>query len=311
MSELPLSFGPIRSELSVPGNDLRKIEKALTLDADAIFLDLEDSVAPNRKEAARAVVGEALSHFDWGRLPRAVRVNGIGTRWCYADLIAVVEGAGHSVDKVVVPKVRSVGDIAFVDRLLSQLEQQIGRSEPIRIEVQIEDAIGLIAVREIAQASARVTELTFGQGDFAAATGMPAAGIGVADQWDAAVNGDRWLFPRQTIVFAAKAASVRAVNGPYAAFRDHQGFRDYCRMSRAIGFAGVWCIHPDQIVIANETFAPTADEIEQAKATIAALDEGWSDSRGAVSHESVMVDEASVRMARSILDAASQIAQRE
>jgi citrate lyase beta subunit len=311
MSELPVSFGPIRSELSVPGNDLRRIEKALSLDADAIFLDLEDSVAPDRKESARAVVGEALSRFDWGRLPRAVRVNGIGTRWCYADLIAVVEGAEHSVDKVVVPKVRSAGDIAFIDRMLSQLEQQMGRSELIRIEVQIEDAAGLMAVREIAHASARITELTFGQGDFAAATGMPAAGIGVPDQWDAAAIGDRWLFPRQTIVFAAKAAGLRAVNGPYAAFRDQQGFLDYCRMSRAIGFAGVWCIHPDQIAIANETFAPTVYEIEQATATIAALDEGWSDSRGAVSHESLMVDEASVRMARSILDAASRIAQRE
>ena len=306
-----MSFGLNRSELSVPGNDLRKIEKALSLDVDAIFLDLEDSVAPNQKDTARAVVGEALSRFEWGRLPRAVRVNGIGTRWCYADLIAVIAGADHSVDKVVVPKVRSAGDIAFIDRLLSQLEQQIGRSEPIRIEVQIEDAAGLMAIREIAQASGRISELTFGQGDFAAATGMPAAGIGVADQWDAAAKGDRWLFPRQTIVFAAKAVGLRAVNGPYAAFQDHQGFLDYCRMSRAIGFAGVWCIHPDQIEIANETFAPTPDEVEQAKATVAALDEGWSDSRGAVSHDSVMIDEASVRMARSILDAASQIAQRE
>jgi citrate lyase beta subunit len=310
MSESAAVNGPIRSQLSVPGGDLRKIEKSLRSDADAVFLDLEDSVAPDHKAAARATVVEALSRLEWGRLAQAVRVNGISTPWCYQDLIALVE-SGNALQKVVVPKVTSAGDVAFVDRLLGQLERQFGRAEPIRLEVQIEDAAGLMALREIARASDRITELTFGQGDFAAATGMPAVDIGVTDEWDAAVHGDRWLYPRQMIVFAAAAMSLRALNGPYAAYRDQNGFRDYCRMSRALGFAGVWCIHPDQIGIANEIFAPTPAEIERARSTIAIMEAGWSEGRGAVSRETVMIDEAVVRMARSILAMADSIASRK
>lgn len=311
MSEQAIGAGPIRSQLSVPGGDLRKIEKALRSEADAVFLDLEDSVAPDQKDAARSTVVEALADLEWGRLTRAVRINGIGSPWCYQDLVAVVKGAGGRLQKVVVPKVSSAGDVAFVDRLLGQLEQQVAQTESIRIEVQIEDAAGLMAIREIATASDRISEITFGQGDFAAATGMPAADIGVADAWDSAVSGDRWLYPRQTIVFAARAAGVRALNGPYAAFRDHDGFQRYCRMSRALGFAGVWCIHPDQIAIANESFAPTAEEIEHARRIVATLEAGWSKGQGAVSRDAVMIDEAVIRMARSILATADRLSKRE
>ena len=246
MSRSAASLMPIRSELSVPGDDARKIQRALTGDADAIFLDLEDAVAPDRKVAARNVVIEALTQFDWGRLPRAVRVNGVNSPWFFRDLIEIGT-AVHDLAKFVIPKVGSVADVMFIDRLLSQIEREIGRTGPIALELQIEDAKGLSAIREIAGASSRVRELTFGQGDFAAATGMPAAEIGVADEWDQAVSGDRWLVPRQSVVFGARSAGARALNGPYAAYRDDAGFRAYCRMSRGLGFDGVWCIHPGQI----------------------------------------------------------------
>jgi citrate lyase subunit beta/citryl-CoA lyase len=289
---------PIRSELSVPGGDLRKIEKALSLDADAIFLDLEDSVGFDQKDAARATVIEALTDLSWGRLQKAVRVNGLVTPWHEPDLAEVVRSAGSTLGKIVVPKVTSVEDIARVADRLSALEQEIGRVQPIRIEIQIEDAAGLMAIREIVASSERISEVTFGQGDFAAATRMPAADIGVTDEWDRVVNGDRWLFPRQTIVFAARSKGLNALNGPYAAYKDGDGFRAYCRMSRALGFDGVWCIHPNQVPIANEEFIPNEADIARAEATIAALDAGGT---GAVGRDAVMIDAASVRMARSVL----------
>jgi citrate lyase subunit beta/citryl-CoA lyase len=311
MSQHDAMSQPIRSELSVPGGDRRKIEKALESDADAVFLDLEDSVAPDQKDAARDVVVRALSELDWGRLPKAVRVNAPSTKWCYRDLIEVIEGAGTDLDKVVVPKVRSAADIWFVHRLLAQLELQVCPTDPIRIEVQIEDAAGLMSLREIAGASSRISELTFGQGDFAAATGMPAADIGVVDEWDNFVDGDRWLLPRQMIVFAARAAGIRALNGPYAAYQHGEGFRGYCLMSRALGFDGVWCIHPNQIAIANDAFAPSPEQIERASRTVSALSDAWSGGRGAVNRDGVMIDEATVRMARSLLASAERIEQRK
>lgn len=311
MSDSTAIPGPIRSQLSVPGGDVRKTEKAIRSNADAMFLDLEDAVAPGQKEVARSIVVDSLTSLEWGRMPRAVRVNGLDTPWCYQDVIAVVVGGGRELQKIVVPKVSSAGDVAFVDRLLSQLEQQIGRTEPIRLEIQIENAAGMMAIREIASASNRIVELTFGQGDFAAATGMPAADIGVTDEWDTAVGGDRWLAPRQTIVIAAAAFGLRALNGPYAAYRDRDGFRAYCRMSRALGFAGVWCIHPDQIDIANQAFAPSVAEIERARTTIAVMEAGWSEGRGAISRDAIMIDEAVIRMARSVLAIAERIDRRK
>jgi citrate lyase beta subunit len=299
---------PIRSELSIPAADRRKIAKGIAGEADAVFLDLEDSVPPNQKSAAREVVVDAIQTLDWGRLPKAVRVNAVSTSWCFRDLIAV---AGSGVDKIVLPKVQSAGDITFADRLLNQVEREIGRADPIAIEAQIEDASGLAAIELIAGASSRITELTFGQGDFAAATGMPAVDIGVGDEWDQAVEGDRWLYPRQRIVFAARAAGLRALNGPYAAFRDGNGFRAYCRMSRSLGFAGVWCIHPDQIAIANELFAPTPAEISRARATIDALEAAWQCGSGVVSRDAVMIDEATIRIARSVLAAAEKYRSRK
>jgi citrate lyase beta subunit len=310
MSQSDSMFQPIRSELSVPGGDLRKIRKALASDADAVFLDLEDSVASGQKDEVRNTVIEALTLLDWGRLQRAVRINAVTTRWCYQDLVQIVEQAGSELAKVIVPKVSSPGDIHFIDRLLAQLEQHSGRADPIRIEAQIEDAAGLLAIREIAADSARITELTFGQGDFVAAVGMPAADIGVADEWDNVVKGDRWLLPRQMIVFAARSAGIHALNGPYAAYQQGEGFREYCLMSRALGFDGVWCIHPDQIAIANEVFSPTPGEIARARATVEALEGAWASGQGAASRDSVMIDEASLRMARAVLATAERVAQR-
>ena len=140
---------------------------------------------------------------------------------------------------------------------------------------------------------------------------MPGSDIGVADEWDNVVDGDRWLFARQTIVIAARAAGIRALNGPYAAYQHGESFRGYCLMSRALGFDGVWCIHPTQIAIANDAFSPTAQEIARATATVTAMEGAWATGQGAASRDSIMIDEATLRMARSVLATAELIEQRQ
>jgi citrate lyase subunit beta/citryl-CoA lyase len=240
-----------------------------------------------------------------------VRINDLRTPWCYRDLIEIVDSARSALNRIVVPKVRSTGDLAFVDRLLTQLEIEYELETPIAIEAQIEDPEGLLAVAEIAKCSPRLKLLTFGQGDFAAAAGMPAREIGVRDEWDDAATGDRWQLPRQMIVLAAAAAGIQALNGPYAAFRDADGFHSYCGMSRSLGFAGVWCIHPEQIEIANEVFSPTTAEIERAQHVVEAGMRQGEIGHGAFDGEGVMRDEATLRMARRTLAIAEALSLRQ
>jgi malyl-CoA/(S)-citramalyl-CoA lyase len=298
---------PIRSELSVPASDLRKIARGLASDADAVFLDLEDSIAPESKDAARANVIAALQSGDWGRHTGVYRINPVSTPWCYRDLIEVIEAAGNQVVRIIVPKVTSANDVAFVDRLVGQLEQASGLNHRVGLEIQIENPAGLHALDSILASSDRISEVTFGQGDFAAAAGMPAVDIGIADEWDEAVPGDRWMLPRQLIVFAAARFGIRAINGSYADFRNSDGFRRYCRMSRALGFAGVWCIHPDQIAIANDVFTPTPAEITRAQAVVDEMDLAKSEGDGALNRSGIMADEATARMARRTLATANSI----
>src|SRR4051794_21756710 len=166
---------------AVPGSNERFIAKAVGLDADEIFLDLEDAVAPGEKASARARVIEALRSLDFGAKTVVVRVNGTDTPHYYKDLIAVVEHAGRQLDAVMLPKVRTPGDIEMTDKLLTQIELacgfELGR---IGIEAQIEDALGLIACEAIAAASPRMETLIFGPGDYSAAVGIPITTIGAA-----------------------------------------------------------------------------------------------------------------------------------
>ena len=290
----------LRSELSIPASDQRKAEKGLASSADACFLDLEDSVAAAQKEIAREAAAEVVRHGDWhGRL-RTVRINPVGSRWSLRDVLLLFERSEGALQRLIVPKAQTA-DVVHLDRLLTGLEIDQGRNPGISLEVQIEDPIALAAVDSIVQASPRVGVVTFGQGDFAAASGMPAVDIGVEDEWDRAARGDRWIFARQQIVFAAVRHAIPALNGSYADFRDHEGFRVYCRMSRALGFTGVWCIHPDQIAIANDVFTPTDNEIARARAIVQAMSDASHAGSGAANLDGIMLDEASVRMAERTL----------
>ncbi|MCC6791984.1 MAG: CoA ester lyase [Thermomicrobiales bacterium] len=294
-------MGGWRSELAVPGSNPRMIEKVAGSGADVAFLDLEDAVALDQKVAARAIVAEGLIRSREHRPRLAFRVNALDTPYFYRDLIEVVERAGAAVSLVVVPKVNRPEDVYLVATLLTQLETAMGIPTRIGLEVQIETAEGLVNCEKIALASDRIEAMTFGPGDFAASAGMPATRIGVPDEWDARYSGHRGHYAMSRIVVAARSAGVRAIDGPYADFRDEAGLHRSCETARALGFDGKWCIHPAQIAVVNKVFRPTEDEVAWARRVVAAYETAQAEGLGAVAIDGKMIDGASIRMAERTL----------
>jgi citrate lyase subunit beta/citryl-CoA lyase len=286
------------------------IEKALASDADVAFLDLEDAVAPSEKVPARTRVIAALRDGDWGGKPPAFRINALDTPFCYRDLIDVVEAAGEQLELIVVPKVQRPEDVHVVATLLDQIEAALGIRRRIGLEVQIESADGLINCERIAAANPRVEAIIFGPGDFAASVAMPQTRIGVPDEWDDLYGGHRWHYAMSRIVVAGRAAGIRVIDGPYADFRDEAGFRRSCLVSRALGFDGKWCIHPAQIGIANEVFAPAVDEVAWAGQVVDTYQQAQAMGLGAVAIDGKMIDAASIRMAERTLTIARTIEDR-
>jgi citrate lyase subunit beta/citryl-CoA lyase len=282
----------------VPGSSERFLAKAPQLDADEVFLDLEDAVAPDEKDGARERVIEALRTLDFGRTTVVVRVNGTDTPHYYRDLIAVVERAGSRLDAIMLPKVRTPGDVEMTAKLLTQIELacdlEVGR---IGIEAQIEDAAGLLACEAIAAASPRMETLIFGPGDYSAAVGIPVTTIGGAPD---GYPGDHLNYVYSRLVVAARAAGIQAIDGPYARVGDDDGLRERARLARALGLDGKWTIHPGQIAVVNEVFSPSREEWERAEAMLAAYEEAHRAGRGAAVFEGEMIDEANRKMADRI-----------
>jgi len=291
-----------RSMLFVPAARWPMIVKAAASAADAVCIDLEDSVPASEKEASRANVVRAFSELDFGSRVRMFRMNAVDTPYAYRDVIEVVEAVGDRLDLVMTPKVGSPAHVQFVDTLLTQIELRQGFGRRIGIEAQIETAAGFVWIREIAQASSRLEALIFGAGDYAASMGMPAAGIGTFDENDALYPGHRWHAPMHAIVASARANGLRAIDGPYSDYADVAGFERASRIARTMGFDGKQCIHPGQLATANSVFTPTDAEVAHARRVIEAYDAGAAAGRGAVSLDGKMVDEANVRMARMMLN---------
>jgi citrate lyase beta subunit len=288
--------------LFVPASRPGMIAKAAASAADAVCLDLEDSVAPDEKAAARAGVVAALRAHDFGGRRRIVRVNALDTPFAYRDIIDIVEAAGDRVDLVMVPKVGSPRDLMFVDTLLTQVEAHAAVARPIRIEAQIETAQGFLYVREIAGATPRLDALIFGPGDYAASMRMPSSGVGEFDAHDEAYPGHRWHAVMHAIVAAARANGLRCMDGPYASYKDAAGLERACRIARAMGFDGKQCIHPVQLDAVNGAFSPTQTEVADAAALVEAYDAAVAAGQGAASHAGRMIDAASLRLARTILE---------
>ena len=294
-----------RSVLAVPASKEKMIEKALSSAADLLFLDLEDAVAPNEKAAARENVLWALKEHDWQGRPRFFRMNSLDTPYFYRDVIELVEEAGDVLDLILVPKVERPGDLHALDTLLTSVELSSGL-EPgkTKLEAQIETAEGLVNIDRIARATVRLEALHFGSGDYAASIRMPQTSIGTADEWDEAYPGHRFHYAMHRIVVAARAAGLRAIDGPVADYRDEEGLRKSSLVARSLGFDGKWCIHPGQAETINEAFSPTEEEVEWARKVVSAYEEANEAGSGSISVDGQMVDAASIKMAQNTLDLA-------
>jgi citrate lyase subunit beta/citryl-CoA lyase len=299
-----------RSELAVPGSQPTLFPKALASDADCVFLDLEDAVAPADKEPARRHVVAALLEHDWRghRKTVCVRINGIDTPYMYRDVIDVVEQAGHRLDVVLVPKVGVAADVYLIDALLTQIEAARGiPPRAIGIDVLIETALGLANVEAIAQASPRLEAMHFGVADLAASLRARTVSIGGLNP---DYPGDQWHAALSRVVTACRAYGLRPIDGPYGDFHDPEGFRGAAQRAAALGYEGKWAIHPSQVALANAVFTPPPAELDRARRILAALEEAARAGRGAAQLDGRMIDAASARLARNVVQIAAAIAAR-
>jgi len=315
-----------RSELAVPGTNLRAIEKAPTVGADVVFLDLEDAVAPDDKEHARANVIEALGAHDWSGCAISARINGLDTHWCYRDVVEVVEAHGDVLDTLLVPKVGSASDVDFVATLLDQIEQRNGwEAGRIGIHVLIETAKGMANVEEISRARPdRLEAMVFGVADYAASVQARTTNIGGANPDYSVLTdpdpgtgarsvhwGDQWHFGISRMVAACRAQGLRPIDGPFGDLADADGYRSAARRAAALGCEGKWAIHPSQIELANEVFTPAPAEVEHAERILQAMEEGAKEGKGAVSLDGRLIDAASIRMAENLMRKVEQMRVRE
>jgi malyl-CoA/(S)-citramalyl-CoA lyase len=299
-----------RSELAVPASSEKFFEKAAKGPADGIFLDLEDAVVPELKDKARDLAVAALNEIDWGDKVMAVRVNSLDTPWAYRDIIAVAERCPR-LDLVLLPKTNMAADVYVVEQLLNGIEATIGRRNPIGIEVLIETAAGLANVEEIARASDRLEAMIFGVGDFTISMRARDPFTGQANpryrmfarnekgetekHWN-----DPWHFALARIATTCRAFGLRPLDGPYANFKDPEGFRSSAERAAALGFEGKWAIHPSQVEIANEVYAPDAKELAWAKAVKEAM--AASGRNGAIQMDGKLVDLAHIKLADALLE---------
>jgi malyl-CoA/(S)-citramalyl-CoA lyase len=308
-----------RSELAVPGTNVRALEKAPGLGADVVFLDLEDAVAPDDKERARENVIAALLGQDWSSGSVSVRINGLDTHWCYRDVVEVMERAGTRINTLLIPKVGSPSDVEFVATLCSQIEQAVGLP-PVNFHILIETARGMANVEAIAQACPdRLEAMVFGVADYAASVQARTTNIGGANPDYAVLTdpdghgareshwGDQWHFGISRMVAACRAYGLRPIDGPFGDFNDAEGYRSAARRAAALGCEGKWAIHPSQIALANEVFTPTEAEVDRARRILLAMEDGAKQGKGAVSLDGRLVDAASIRMAENLIAKVEQM----
>jgi citrate lyase subunit beta / citryl-CoA lyase len=287
---------PRRSCLSTPGATEKFLAKAPTVAADMTFLDLEDSVAPLEKVAARAKVVDAVKNLPWDDRVLCVRINGWDSEWTYGDVIDVVGNAGERLDEVMLPKVQSAAEIVALDLLLTQVERNSGLPVGhIGIEAQIETARGLINVEEICAASARLETIIFGPADFAASIEMPVltGGVQIPEY-----PGDHFHYVFAKILMAGRANGLQVIDGPYLYVRNLEGLRDFAQRTRVLGYDGKWALTPDQAAVLNEVYSPTQEQFDRAWGILDAYQQATEhDRKGAVMFGDEMIDEASRKMA--------------
>src|SRR5487761_327953 len=287
---------PRRSCLSTPGATEKFLAMAPTVTADMTFLDLEDSVAPLEKVAARTKVVDAIKNLAWDDRVLCVRINAWDTEWTYGDVIEVVGNAGERLDEVMLPKVQAASDVIALDLLLTQVEKKAGLPVGhIGIEAQIETARGLINVDDICAASPRLETIIFGPADFAASMEMPVltGGVQIPEY-----PGDHFHYVFSKILMAGRANGLQVIDGPYLYVRNLDGLRDFAARTRILGYDGKWALTPDQATVLNEVYSPTQEQFDWAWDILDAYRRATEEERkGAVMFGDEMIDEASRKMA--------------
>jgi malyl-CoA/(S)-citramalyl-CoA lyase len=305
---------PNRCQLFGPGSRPAIFEKMAASAADVINLDLEDSVAPDDKPAARDNIIEAINGIDWGKKTLSVRINGLDTPYWYRDVVEVLEGAGDRLDMIMIPKVGCAADVYAVDALVTAIERAKGRANPIAFEVIIESAAGIAHVEEIAASSPRLQAMSLGAADFAASMGMQTTGIGgTQENYYMAHEGakywsDPWHWAQAAIVAACRTHGVLPVDGPFGDFSDDEGFVAQARRSATLGMVGKWAIHPKQVALANEVFTPSEAQVSEAREILAAMEKAKGEGAGATVYKGRLVDIASIRQAEVIVRQSEMIA---
>jgi citrate lyase subunit beta / citryl-CoA lyase len=275
-----------RSSLSVPGSSERMLAKTAALEMDEIVVDLEDSVAPDAKEQARQLVGGFLATERTFAAAVAVRINPLSGQWGERDVIELVEHVGPRIGSLVIPKVESAEDVLAVDRLLGSVGEPAGE---VGLQALVETAGGLLRAGEIAAASLRLEGLILGYADLAASLGRAPG----------PAPPERWSHAQETLLVAARAAGIQAIDGPYLEVRDDAGLRLRAEHARALGFDGKWAVHPRQLGIINAAFTPVDEEFARARAILDAL--AGAEGRGAVELDGEMIDEASRKLALQVI----------
>ncbi|KAA6120856.1 HpcH/HpaI aldolase/citrate lyase family protein [Cupriavidus cauae] len=292
-----------RCQLSVPGSSEKMMSKAAAMDVDFVFLDLEDAVAPAEKRPARARIVDALNGLDWGRTTRCVRVNDVTTEYAYEDIIEVVEGAGANLDVIMLPKAMSAADVQFVDKLLTMMEIKLKLPHRIGIDVLIEEVEAMMNVEAIAASTPRLECLIFGMGDYSASQGVSVRDIGGSGGYP----GDIWHYQRHRLTIAARANRLDAVDGPFADFRDPDVYLQEARRAMILGMVGKWAIHPSQVELAQQVFSPSPDDVARARDMMRAYDAALAQGLGAVQYDGKMIDIASIRIVRNLVERAALI----
>ena len=309
-----------RSELAVPGSNLKFLDRALDSDADIVFLDLEDAVSPDDKPAARKNIIQSLQDPRWKDRTVSLRINGLDTHYMYRDVVDVVEQAGEHLDLIMIPKVGTAADVYALDMLVTQIEDAVGLKKRIGFELIIESALGMANIDQIAAASPRLESLHFGVADYAASTKARTTAIGGPNPayhvlTDADENGERlvhwgdmWHYAIARMVVAARANGLRAIDGPFGDFSDADGYRAQANRAAVLGCEGKWAIHPSQIDLANDTFSPSKVEVDKANKILKAMKQAQKEGRGAVALDGRLIDIASIKQAEVMVSAARQIA---
>ena len=296
-----------RCELAVPASNVKMIEKSVDSDADFVFLDLEDAVAPGDKVQARKNAIEAVNGLDWAGKGKtiAVRINGLDTHYMYRDVIDLVEQAGSKLDTIFIPKAGVPSDVYMVDALLTQIEEAKGFKNKIAIEAIIETTLGMANVEAIAQSSPRLEALHFGVADYSASCRARTVNIGGLNP---DYPGDQWHSAISRMVVACRAYGLRPIDGPFGDIKDPEAYTLACRRGAALGIEGKWAIHPSQIPLANEVFSPPAEEVDRAHRILEELEKAAKAGQGAATLDGKMIDAASAKMAENVVNAAAAIA---